>query len=77
MDSVIEYSIFTIGGKMTWQHESGTNGNQVKRVVQQPDGTFWQYSFLRSRNNIGVPLRGKARQKYMVEFIREVEAALK
>jgi len=73
---MIEYSIFTVGGKMTWQHEyMWGDTHMVKRVVQQPDGSLWRYLF-RKGGNIGAPLRSKARQPELKMFVAEVESAL-
>lgn len=74
---MIEYSIFTVDGKMAWQHEyMHGDTHMAKRVVQQPDGSLWRYLF-RKGQTIGTPLRGKSRQPELRVFIAEVEAALK
>lgn len=75
---MIEFQMFTMGGKMTWQTEELINGViYTRRVVQQPDGTYWSYNFYENtRHGVGTPCRGKARQPYMLEFIKKVEAVL-
>lgn len=71
-----EYSIFTIDGAMAYQSETPAGGAVfIKRVVQQADGSFWQYGFYKG-GKVGVPCRGKARQKYMLQFIEEVKLKL-
>ena len=73
----IDFSSFTIKGAMVYQKESkGGELVAVKRVVQQADGSWWQYNFYKG-GKVGTPLRGKDRQKYMLQFIEEVKAALK
>jgi len=74
---MIDFSSFTIKGAMVFQSESRhCTPIAVKRVVQQKDGSWWQYNFYKG-GKVGTPLRGKDRQKYMLLFIEEVKAALK
>lgn len=47
----------------------------IRRAVQQPDGTWWLYSFYKG-NGVGAPLRGKSRQQEIRNFIAMVRAAL-
>jgi hypothetical protein len=68
-----EYSSFTTGGKMAYQCVL-TNG-KTWQAVQQADGSFWMY-FFATGSKKGGPIRGKSRQKQILEFVAEVKAAL-
>lgn len=69
--------IYTSQGRMVYQAEwVGTNGVYITKAVHHESGNFWQYLYCKG-GPCGTPIRGKARQRQILEFVAAVQAALK
>lgn len=76
-DNFMNPQSFTISGKLIYQIERKAGGDHiiVTRAVQQPDGTWWKYTFYKGKS-VGVPTRSKKDQPYILEFVNSVRKEL-
>ncbi len=79
---VVVYESFTSDGKLVYQKTYTVGKTRytndriiVRRAEQQADGSWWLYVFDKG-NPAGTPLRSKARQPMILDFVYEVKKNL-